>query len=64
MPIQLTVIHRTDQGGNPIAYIKGFPHFGATFNPEQMHEYARQLHQAAIAAQQGERGERQYPAKD
>ena len=63
-PIQLTVEHRIDPQGNPIAEVSGLPRLGALLYPDQMHEYARQLHQAAIAAAQGERGHRKYPAEE
>ncbi|KWR82510.1 hypothetical protein [Pseudomonas sp. PI1] len=63
-PIQLIVEHRLDQQGNPIAEVSGLPRLGALLYPDQMQQLGRQLIQAAIVAQQGERGTRLYPAED
>ncbi|WAB92021.1 hypothetical protein OSS47_28565 [Pseudomonas citronellolis] len=63
-PIQLTVEHRLDQQGNPIAEVSGLPRLGALLYPDQMQQLGRQLIQAAIDARQGERGHRQYPVED
>ncbi|KAF1068212.1 MAG: hypothetical protein GAK45_01440 [Pseudomonas citronellolis] len=62
--IRLTVIHRTDNAGNPIADIEGLPRLGATLTPQQMRQLARQLNQIANDADQGATGTIQYPAED
>jgi hypothetical protein len=59
--IQLTVDHLRDQLGNPILDIEGLPRLGARLTPEQAHQLARQLHQAAIDAQQEATGTIRYP---
>lgn len=64
MPIQLTVEHRTGCDGKPYMVVDGLPRLGAELDPEQAHALGRQLIQAAIVAQQGERGTRQYPAEE
>ncbi|MDF3932775.1 hypothetical protein [Pseudomonas citronellolis] len=63
-PIQLTVEHRHGVNGKPYMVIDGLPRLGAELDPEQAMQLGRNLIQAAIVAQQGERGTRQYPAED
>lgn len=62
--IQLTVQHREGRNGKPYLVVDGFPGLGAELDPEQAQKLGRQLIQAAIVAQQGERGTRKYPAED
>lgn len=63
-PIQLTVEHLHGLDGKPFMVVEGLPRLGAKLDPEQALQLGRQLIQAAIVAQQGERGIRQYPAED
>lgn len=63
-PIQLTVEHRHGRDGKPFMVVEGLPRLGAELDPEQALQFGRQLIQAAIVAQQGERGIRIYPAED
>lgn len=63
-PIQLTVEHRHGLDGKPFMIVEGLPRLGAELDPEQALQLGRQLIQAAIVAQQGERGIRIYPAED
>lgn len=63
-PIQLTVEHRRGLDGKPFMIVEGLPRLGAELDPEQALQLGRQLIQAAIVAQQGERGTRLYPAED
>jgi len=63
-PIQLTVEHRHGRDGKPFMVVEGLPRLGAELDPEQALQLGRQLIQAAIVAQQGERGIRLYPAED
>ncbi|KSW22803.1 MULTISPECIES: hypothetical protein [unclassified Pseudomonas] len=63
-PIQLTVEHLHGLDGKPFMVVEGLPRLGAKLDPEQALQLGRQLIQAAIVAQQGERGTRLYPAED
>jgi len=63
-PIQLTVEHLHGLDGKPFMVVEGLPRLGAKLDPEQALQLGRQLIQAAIVAQQGERGIRIYPAED
>lgn len=62
--IQLTVEHRHGVNGKPYLLIDGLPRLGAELDPDQAIQLGRQLIQAGIVAQQGERGTRHYPAED
>lgn len=61
--IQLTVEHRHGVNGKPYLLIDGLPRLGAELDPDQAIQLGRQLIQAGIVAQQGERGTRHYPAE-